>query len=131
MGVPRVACGDNSGLADTDFFFFNDTATTEIYTLSLHDALPILFSSAGHRVTSQTSFKSGSDDTTRNLYRRMAKGNTLFRNLGDDTFEEITDAGVEMGRWSWSSLFADLNNDGREDLLVANGYITTEDTGDL
>src|SRR2546422_8468551 len=25
-----------------DFFFFNDTATTEIYTLSLHDALPIL-----------------------------------------------------------------------------------------
>src|SRR3989442_4952705 len=28
------------------FFFFNDTATTEIYTLSLHDALPIL---SGHR----------------------------------------------------------------------------------
>src|SRR3712207_8923890 len=27
------------------FFFFNDTATTEIYTLSLHDALPILLSS--------------------------------------------------------------------------------------
>src|SRR5947209_19629683 len=26
----------------TPFFFFNDTATTEIYTLSLHDALPIL-----------------------------------------------------------------------------------------
>src|SRR5258708_29290933 len=25
----------------TDFFFFNDTASTEIYTLSLHDALPI------------------------------------------------------------------------------------------
>src|SRR5438874_8240208 len=32
------------------FFFFNDTATTEIYTLSLHDALPISvrgFSSGG------------------------------------------------------------------------------------
>src|SRR3712207_8025278 len=26
------------------FFFFNDTATTEIYTLSLHDALPIFYS---------------------------------------------------------------------------------------
>src|SRR2546422_7231041 len=26
---------------DSFFFFFNDTATTEIYTLSLHDALPI------------------------------------------------------------------------------------------
>src|SRR2546430_17505618 len=31
------------------FFFFNDTATTEIYTLSLHDALPISLGSAGHR----------------------------------------------------------------------------------
>src|SRR2546425_1723905 len=30
------------------FFFFNDTATTEIYTLSLHDALPI---SSGERST--------------------------------------------------------------------------------
>src|SRR3972149_1002418 len=29
------------GLAHVGFFFFNDTATTEIYTLSLHDALPI------------------------------------------------------------------------------------------
>src|SRR5258708_38943631 len=30
------------------FFFFNDTATTEIYTLSLHDALPISLFQAGH-----------------------------------------------------------------------------------
>src|SRR2546429_10028546 len=29
------------------FFFFNDTATTEIYTLSLHDALPIFCRSYG------------------------------------------------------------------------------------
>src|SRR3712207_7215869 len=28
------------------FFFFNDTATTEIYTLSLHDALPICWAAA-------------------------------------------------------------------------------------
>src|SRR5216683_2858020 len=31
----------------TFFFFFNDTATTEIYTLSLHDALPICHASPG------------------------------------------------------------------------------------
>src|SRR3712207_8991771 len=31
------------------FFFFNDTATTEIYTLSLHDALPICRMGAGGR----------------------------------------------------------------------------------
>src|SRR5256885_9343736 len=32
----------------SSFFFFNDTATTEIYTLSLHDALPI-YAFARHR----------------------------------------------------------------------------------
>src|SRR3712207_9231630 len=38
------------------FFFFNDTATTEIYTLSLHDALPICCSSgwAGRRASRLT-----------------------------------------------------------------------------
>src|SRR5947199_9029784 len=33
------------------FFFFNDTATTEIYTLSLHDALPISTCIARHKAT--------------------------------------------------------------------------------
>src|SRR6266513_6475627 len=33
------------------FFFFNDTATTEIYTLSLHDALPISTSSWRRRTS--------------------------------------------------------------------------------
>src|SRR5215813_15610714 len=37
VNAPRVLC---AGMLS--FFFFNDTATTEIYTLSLHDALPIL-----------------------------------------------------------------------------------------
>src|SRR3712207_8589350 len=32
------------------YFFFNDTATTEIYTLSLHDALPILLHKPTHLV---------------------------------------------------------------------------------
>src|SRR2546430_12992595 len=33
------------------FFFFNDTATTEIYTLSLHDALPIYLRDEREQVT--------------------------------------------------------------------------------
>src|SRR5438477_5204528 len=39
---------------ETSFFFFNDTATTEIYTLSLHDALPILIRQSGKFLTSQS-----------------------------------------------------------------------------
>src|SRR2546425_10365015 len=34
----------------SSFFFFNDTATTEIYTLSLHDALPICIRASGRAV---------------------------------------------------------------------------------
>src|SRR3712207_9206903 len=33
------------------FFFFNDTATTEIYTLSLHDALPICLDVGDHGIS--------------------------------------------------------------------------------
>src|SRR6266540_3687996 len=36
------------------FFFFNDTATTEIYTLSLHDALPICFEVLAHPPAGET-----------------------------------------------------------------------------
>src|SRR5216683_956283 len=39
---------DRVGRSRFVFFFFNDTATTEIYTLSLHDALPISSSRDGH-----------------------------------------------------------------------------------
>src|ERR1039457_2789643 len=46
---PRTAhpCrGSRARYAFSFFFFFNDTATTEIYTLSLHDALPISVAAA-------------------------------------------------------------------------------------
>src|SRR5688572_33056442 len=38
------------------FFFFNDTATTEIYTLSLHDALPISASARSSQYSSLSSW---------------------------------------------------------------------------
>src|SRR5215208_977459 len=40
--IPHVRLHDMSITLKCLSFFFNDTATTEIYTLSLHDALPIL-----------------------------------------------------------------------------------------
>src|SRR5258708_22217275 len=36
-----IRCFESRYIYSHIFFFFNDTATTEIYTLSLHDALPI------------------------------------------------------------------------------------------
>src|SRR2546425_9833477 len=41
FAVSRYVCIFSCPFSVVFFFFFNDTATTEIYTLSLHDALPI------------------------------------------------------------------------------------------
>src|SRR3712207_8343419 len=54
------------------FFFFNDTATTEIYTLSLHDALPISRSKrcggrASRPTRGPTSGRSSSAPSTRSM----------------------------------------------------------------
>ena len=48
VGVLSGLFGVGGGLSMLNIFF-NDTATTEIYTLSLHDALPILMFSKNHR----------------------------------------------------------------------------------
>src|SRR6266702_8695934 len=55
------------------FFFFNDTATTEIYTLSLHDALPISCASAqpgGRSGTRRARWRRRSEEHTSELQSR-------------------------------------------------------------
>ena len=98
-----------------------------------------MFSSAGNRITRQARFKTDDDPQMRAIYTRLAKGNTLFEGSGETGdsdgpgFAEVgAEAGVEMGRWAWSSPFVDLNNDGWEDIVVANGFHSGEDeTKDL
>jgi len=105
-----------------------------------------MYSSAGNRVSYQRQYLPAGDARQRAFYQRHARGNTLFRNTsfraplsgsaqddGPGAFEDVSlAAGVNMARWAWSSNFIDLNNDGWEDLLVANGMVTgQEDPGDL
>src|SRR2546429_9095461 len=63
------------------FFFFNDTATTEIYTLSLHDALPI--SGAAGRLRPRTEIQP-------RPAHAGAHGPLRLRNLGHQRSEEHT-----------------------------------------
>jgi len=95
-----------------------------------------MFSSAGSRITRQAQFKPHLDPGLRRTFQHFARGNTLLRSLAQPEqpgFEDASvAAAVTVGRWAWSSNFVDLNNDGWEDILVANGYITgDEEGGDL
>src|SRR5438309_7786585 len=63
------------------FFFFTDTATTEIYTLSLHDALPICSSSGAFNVM---------DQTIRMMVTMIAARNSTRNKNGQTRSEEHT-----------------------------------------
>src|SRR3712207_9477962 len=55
-------------------FFFNDTATTEIYTLSLHDALPILRGRAiTYRLRSTTTYNTAREKVMENATLRAVR----------------------------------------------------------
>src|SRR5574340_371385 len=74
------------------FFFFNDTATTEIYTLSLHDALPISFPN-GVRLSADGAFLIVDDSASRWVWSfqiqpdgSLSQGDSFYRlEMPDET----------------------------------------------
>ncbi|MCA9196761.1 MAG: VCBS repeat-containing protein [Planctomycetales bacterium] len=119
LGVEDMSAGMSASWAD-----FNHDGWMDLYVSNM-------FSAAGNRITYQRQFKTETNAQIREQFQRHARGNTLFVNSADG-FRDISEqAGVTMGRWAWGSRFADLNGDGWDDLVVANGFISTDDTGDL
>ena len=91
-----------------------------------------MFSAAGNRITYQDQFKPDAPTEVRKRLQRFARGSTLMKASGSGSFDDVSEAaGVAIARWAWGTSFADLNNDGWQDILVANGNITGEDPGDL
>src|SRR3712207_2305456 len=79
------------------FFFFNDTATTEIYTLSLHDALPIFGFVTGARLAKRSLFYGSYPITPASDILHQLSG---YKNFGVKTFQaedEIAAIGAAIG----------------------------------
>ena len=110
-GVEDMAAGMSVAWGD-----YNRDGRADLYVGNM-------FSAAGRRVGYQRKFSDG--------LQRMARGNSLFAGR-QDGFEDVSlNAGVTTGGWAWSSAFADLNNDGWQDLVVANGYLSNTRDDDL
>jgi tetratricopeptide (TPR) repeat protein len=84
-----------------------------------------MWTAAGERISSQEIFQSEALPATRALYRKHAMGNSLFRNRGGGSFQDVTaTSGAGMGRWAWSSDAWDFDHDGFPDLYIANGMVS-------
>jgi Flp pilus assembly protein TadD/peroxiredoxin len=109
----------------TCWFDYDNDGNQDIYVANM-------WSAAGIRISQQKRFHEQDPETVRALYRQHARGNSLYRNLGNGKFQNVSrEAGVEMGRWSWSSDAWDFDHDGYPDLYIANGYISGPDSRDL
>src|SRR5258708_32673598 len=84
------------------FFFFNDTATTEIYTLSLHDALPIsnsaegMYNAAADAASNMAIHVAGSalqmqQQVIRDVSTTESTASTLVDSLRDDVIGKFSD----------------------------------------
>ncbi len=108
-----------AGMSAT-FLDYDNDGRLDIYTGNM-------WSDNGLRVTSSPAFMPEAPAEVKALYRRHARGNSLFRNRGDGRFEDVSvPARAEMGRWAWSSDALDFDSDGFEDLYVVNGMLTRE-----
>ena len=89
-------------------------------------------SGAGKRIAFQERFQADADAGLLDELRRHARGNSLFRNRGDGSFEDLgEELAVTHGLWAWGSVFTDFGNDGRPDLYVPNGFLTNRRDDDL
>jgi Flp pilus assembly protein TadD len=117
----RAGVLDHGAGMSAAFLDYDNDGRLDIYTGNM-------WSAPGRRITAHPAFLPQVPAEVRALYRRHARGNTLLRNRGDGTFEDVTLAArAEMGRWAWSSDALDFDSDGWDDLYVVNGMLTRDE----
>src|SRR5215211_7968141 len=110
------------------FFFFNDTATTEIYTLSLHDALPIFIGHMQHNLRDPSR-----DKTHGRVYRVTYEGRPLSKHvkIAGEPIEKLLDLLKEPeSRVRYRAKIELSGRDTREVMLALDRWIAGLDKTD-
>jgi FG-GAP-like repeat len=73
----------------------------------------------------QLLFPAGVQRRADRIMSALTRGSTLFRNEGNGTFTDVSDAaGVRDAQWGWAAEFLDYDDDGRLDLYAVNGFVS-------
>ena len=137
-----VAAGDLNRSGYPDLFLSNDYGVSELYRNQGGKA----FEEVGRRAGVGYQPKSGMNAVFGDVLNQgrlaiyetniseagvLLQGNNLWiARKGDDlAFENLAQVmGVELGDWSFGAQFGDLNNDGRLDLYLTNGYVSASES---
>ncbi len=102
-----------------------------------HDGKPDLYvanmwTAAGQRIVADKHFAPAQNASLESAYRGHTMGNSLFRNRGDNTFQNVTGPEhVAFGRWAWASGGHDFDNDGHAEIFIGCGMLTNQSETDL
>ena len=115
--APQAGVEDVGAGMGVCWFDYENDGTEDVYVANM-------WSAAGTRISTQEIFQKNAPEAVRAFYRKHARGNSLFRASGDAFQDMSAAAGVEMGRWSWSSDAWDFDHDGFPDIYIANGMVS-------
>ena len=115
-GIPAHGAGMSASVGD-----FDGDGRAELCVANMS-------SGAGTRITSDPGFRARFREQNAGALRQFSLGNAMYRLRPDSKsggYERIPDsAGAAWGRWAWCSDAFDLENNGRLNLYVVNGFLS-------
>jgi hypothetical protein len=103
----------------------NGDGLLDLYVSNMHTA-------AGMRVTASDRFQPAFPESVRAHYRGHTRGNSILIQDGAGRFRDGSKNSLASpGGWAWGAIHLDMDNDGWDEFVVPNGFLTGPDPRDL
>jgi hypothetical protein len=120
LGLGDMAAG--MGISPSDI---NGDGRLDLYVSNMHTA-------AGRRVTAHERFQGSAPASVRAHYRAHTRGNSVLVQEDSGRFRDVSSSALASpGGWAWGAIHLDMNNDGWDEFVVPNGFLTGSDARDL